>query len=91
MRRSGIRGLAVGALALVALHTLVSTGASARVGGLLRVPGQIARRFLDPTIPAIPERPSTSTPASGSAPSSTRRYPDPFRTGAPSSTALGGD
>ncbi len=90
--RSGIRGLLTGSLVLVALHTLVATGASGRVAGLLRVPGRIAVRFLDPTVPAIPERAAAGgeAPAAQARPS-TARYPDPFRTGAPSSTASGGD
>lgn len=53
--RSGIRGVLAGALTLIALEVVVQTPAAGRVAGLFAVPGQIARRFLDPTIPAIPE------------------------------------
>lgn len=87
--RSGLRGVLTGALALVALHTLVQPGASGRVAGLFGVPAQLARRWLDPTVPAIPERRSNDDRGSlaeglGTARTSgLRRYPDPFSTGAP--------
>ena len=53
--RSGIRGVLAGALTLIALEVVVQTPAAGRVAGLFAVPGQIARRFLDPSIPAIPD------------------------------------
>lgn len=91
--RSGIRGVLTGALALVALHTLVAPGASGRIAGLFSVPAAVARRFIDPTIPAIPDRrgdePAGLSQGLGER-TPTRRYPNPFQTGAPS-TAQGGD
>lgn len=52
-----MRGILAGALALVALHTLVAyQGPSKRLQDLAGSNGiavQFVRRFLDPTIPAI--------------------------------------
>ena len=61
---SGVRGILAGALALVALQAVVQAPASRRVAGLLGVPAAVAARFLDPRIPAIPERKAAAaTPA----------------------------
>jgi hypothetical protein len=62
---SGVRGILAGALALIALQVVVQAPASKRVAGLLGVPAAIAARFIDPRIPAIPERkaPASATPA----------------------------
>lgn len=68
----GLRGIAVGALSLIALQTLVRPGSAGRVAGLFRVPGQIARRFIDPTVPAIPRR-AEDSPA----------LPNPFQLATP--------
>lgn len=87
MRRSGIRGVLTGALALVALHTLVSSGASGRVAKLFELPGRWAVRFLAPGVPAIPDRSNGDGGGGqvgqgirrrGGATQPQRRYPDPF-------------
>lgn len=65
--RSGIRGVLAGALTLIALQTLVQAPAAGRVAGLFQVPGQIARRFIDPSIPAIPDTSNKTGSAAASA------------------------
>lgn len=91
--RSGVRGVLTGALGLVALQTLVQPGASGRVAGLFGVPARVARRFLDPTIPAIPDRrgddEGSLRQGLAERDQGVRRFPDPFSTGAP--RASGGD
>ncbi len=77
--RSGLRGVLVGALALVALQTAVQPGASGRLASLFGVPAAVARRFIDPTVPAIPDR--RAKPSKSSKSSAT--IPGPFQTGAP--------
>lgn len=82
-----MRGILAGALALVALHTLVSSG-STRIAPLFRVPGRVAVRFLDPTVPAIPDRrPDDEAGLRAGLGETTgagrRRYPDPFQIGGP--------
>jgi hypothetical protein len=102
----GLRGLLTGALALIALETLTRNNASKRVSGLFTLPGAWAKRFLDPTVPAIPDRDRAER--SGSGPSGLRtglsgrqaastsggsaatRYPSPFSRPAGLS-ATGGD
>lgn len=96
--RSGIRGVLAGALALVTLQLLLQPFASNRIGGLAKVPGDIARRFIDPTIPAIPDRrggeegPNLRSPKQAAkAGQQQDRYPDPFSRTVTPATAPGGD
>jgi hypothetical protein len=49
----GWRGIAAGALALIALQTLVRDGASGRVAGLAGYPARAAKKFLDPNEPVF--------------------------------------
>lgn len=60
-----MRGMLAGALALIALHSVVAyKGPSARLAQLAGPNGlavTIVRRFLDPTIPAIGGTPSPSS------------------------------
>ncbi len=50
------RGLFTGALTLVALQAVVSSNAAAgRVGDMLEHVADLARRLLDPSVPAIPD------------------------------------
>lgn len=50
------RGIFTGALALIALETIVRTDASAqRFGGLLSTVGSLARSAMSPAVPAIPD------------------------------------
>lgn len=52
-----MRGIFAGALALVALHTLVSyQGAQGRIAGAFSGVASLVDRFLDPSLPAIPDR-----------------------------------
>lgn len=66
----GIRGLLAGALTLTAIHTLVAyNGPSARLNQLVGGQGvivRLAQRFLDPTVPAIPDRGARSSSSSSS-------------------------
>jgi hypothetical protein len=65
----GLRGLLTGAIALIALEVLTSERGSRYTSGLLKTPGNWAKRFLDPTVPAIKdpnERPQR--PGSGGGP-----------------------
>jgi hypothetical protein len=57
-------------LALTGLQALATRGASGRVAGLFKDVDSILVRVLDPTIPAIPDR-RTTTPATTT--STTRR------------------
>lgn len=88
----GLRGILAGALALVALQTLVRTSASNRVAGLLGVPAAVAARFIDPRLPAIPER---KAPAAAEAPASSDPWAPPKNTAGlprnPVPTTTGGD
>jgi hypothetical protein len=99
---AGLRGVVVGALALIVLQVLVTAPNAGRLASLVRVPGDFAVRFLDPTIPAIPQRTEKDDDggpfglrrgglggleADPDAPR--RRYPDPYRV--PVSTTNGGD
>lgn len=60
-----MRGVLAGSLALIALHTLVSyTGANDRIGGAFASAAKLVDRFLDPAIPAIPDR--SGSPSSSS-------------------------
>ena len=45
--------MATGALALVALETVLQPQASGRLGNLLALPAGWANRFLDPAVPAL--------------------------------------
>jgi len=65
---TGWKGIGLGALGLLALETLVQEEASTRVGALFAAPGRVARRFLDPTVPAIPDRRSSSSSSASSEP-----------------------
>jgi hypothetical protein len=56
-----VRGIASGALALVALQVVVSSNQTGRIAQLLALPAAWARRLIDPTVPGIPARGSTST------------------------------
>lgn len=51
-----VRGVLMGALTLVALQVFVSNSAAyGSVGGMFDWAASAARRFLDPTVPAIPD------------------------------------
>jgi len=50
---SGWKGMATGALGLVALETVLQPQASGRLGNLLALPAGWANRFLDPAVPAL--------------------------------------
>lgn len=58
------RGVFAGALALAGLQVIVSTSAAAdRTGSLLELVGKVARHFLSPYEPAIPDlRKTPATP-----------------------------
>lgn len=45
-----------GALCLTALQVVVTSKETSRLAGLLSVPGTIAEHFLNPNVPAIPDR-----------------------------------
>lgn len=66
----GWRGMAVGALSLIALYALVQPQAAGRVSGLPDMAARAVRAFLDPTIPTIgdpsvaPAPPAPAPPAS---------------------------
>lgn len=71
---SGLRGVFAGALALIALETVLSTtGAADRTAGLLSDVSRLIARMLDPNIPAIPDL----TGSSSSAPTSAAVYTAP--------------
>ncbi|HEV8675021.1 MAG TPA: hypothetical protein VGX21_13320 [Methylomirabilota bacterium] len=76
--RSGLRGVLAGGLALIVLQVLVTNPNAGRVASLLRVPGQIAVHFLDPSVPAIPDRRPTEGD-DGPERLAPTRYPDPSR------------
>lgn len=63
----GWRGLLTGALALIVVSVVVTPEGSTRVGGAFDAITGIARRFLDPTVPAIPERTEAPTVVPGGA------------------------
>jgi hypothetical protein len=50
---SGWRGVASGALALVALELVVQPHASSMLGGLFAVPARFAESFLSPNVPTF--------------------------------------
>ncbi len=50
---SGWKGMATGALALIALETVLQPKASGQLSGLLALPADWANRFLDPSVPAL--------------------------------------
>lgn len=52
----GWRGVLGGILALTALEVVVTTPYADRLGAFLTWPAAAARRFLDPSVPAIPDR-----------------------------------
>ena len=56
-------------LALIALQTLTTQGASGRIGSLFGDVNSLVQRALDPTVPAIPDRRTgaASTPAPAAA------------------------
>jgi hypothetical protein len=67
----GLRGVLAGALALIALQTVVQPEASGRVAGIFGLAANMARRFLDPAVPALgaaSPAASSSTPPAGSNP-----------------------
>lgn len=80
MRRGTIPGLLGGMLALTLLEAFLSGPQTTNVGGLLRGVGALARRWSDPTVPAIPDlrgdsAPQTSAQPSSSTSSTTPRLP----------------
>jgi hypothetical protein len=56
-------------LALIALQTLSTTGASGRVASLFTDVNSVVQRALDPAVPAIPDRRTTTTTVTGATPS----------------------
>jgi hypothetical protein len=52
----GWRGVLGGALALVTLQVLVTSNQTSRLAGLFTVPADLAEQFLNPNVPAIPDR-----------------------------------
>lgn len=52
----GWRGVLAGALALTALQVLVTSSRTDQIAGLFALPASWAERFLNPNVPAIPDR-----------------------------------
>ena len=65
----GWRGILAGALALVALQTVVATPAQGRVAELFSGAGNLAQRFLSPDVPAFPPKAAKSSAKPSSSPS----------------------
>lgn len=86
----GWRGMAVGALSLIALYALVQPRAAGRVSGLPDMAAKAVTAFLDPHTPTIgdpgtdPTPPQAQAPAASSS-SSTPAY-DPDRVPVPRPT-----
>lgn len=55
MKRGTLAGLASGLLALTLLEAFLTGPQTTNVGGMLRGLGGLAKRWADPTIPAIPD------------------------------------
>jgi hypothetical protein len=74
MKRGTLAGLVTGFLVLTALEAFLTGPQTTGAGSMLRGIGDLARRWSDPTVPAIPDLrksdpPSTSSPASTRPPS----------------------
>jgi hypothetical protein len=65
---SGWKGIATGALALIALETVLQPKASGQLSGLLSLPAAWANRFLDPSVPALHKGGGGAAPAPKGAP-----------------------
>lgn len=58
---SALGGILTGALALGTLDLLVTTSNGSNVASLFQVPGAVARWWVDPSKPLIPDRRSSAT------------------------------
>lgn len=69
-----VRGIAGGALALIALQVVVTSPQTGRLGELLALPAAWARTLIDPNVPAIADHSGaaditkTTTTATAAAP-----------------------
>lgn len=66
-----MKGVLVGAIGLLALHALVARANQNQLSGLASVATGFVTRFLDPSIPAIPDH----SAAASSTPAATTTYP----------------
>jgi hypothetical protein len=76
----GVRGFLGAGLALIALQTVVANPpAQNRLAGLADLAGQLARRLVDPAVPAFGAAPLVDKPITSSAPARNpaRDYPAP--------------
>jgi hypothetical protein len=74
---SGVAGALAGALALVALETIVQPNASKRVGGLMDTVSRAATNFLDPNVPGIGQTNRRSAAAPTGQPAAAGTSPAP--------------
>jgi hypothetical protein len=58
-----VRGIISGSIALIVLQVLLSSPQTGRLAGLFAIPADLARRLIDPDIPAIPNLAGAATPA----------------------------
>lgn len=88
---TGWRGVAAGALALVALETLVQPDAAGRISGLFALPGSWAQKFLDPSVPAFhtSNKASSATPSSSTGGATINQIPNTTGGGSGSSSSGG--
>lgn len=77
----GLSGFLGGGLALIALQTVVANeGAAQRAGGLFDLAGELARRVVDPTVPAFGAAPLSQPKPADPKPGehlANRDYPSP--------------
>lgn len=64
------RGVFTGALMLIGLEVVISSGQAAdRFGGIFTAIATVVEHLLDPTVPAIPDLRTAGSSSSGSSPS----------------------
>ncbi len=85
---TGWKGIATGALALLALETVLQPQASGRLGDLLALPARWANRFLDPSVPALHK--GTAPAAPGHPTGAVGDFPAPGTTPTPRAPHLQG-
>lgn len=80
------KSILVGALGLALLETVLtaSSAQQGQLGSLLQVPGDWARKFMDPTVPLIPNYAHST----GQVSSGTSTQPSSYTTGPTSSTGI---
>lgn len=61
MRRPALSGVLTGTLALAAMEAILTTAHGQRLPEIAAVPGRVARWFIDPTKPLIPDMRSEQT------------------------------